>query len=493
MQLPFPTHANHIVSIDAFGARGDGIRPDTAAINAAIVDANARGGGLVIIPAGRFLTFSIQLRSDVTIILSKGATLIAADPARFGHHYDAPEDNGPQLYQDFGHSHWCNSLIWGIGLQRIAIIGPGTIDGSGLTRNGPGSRWSQQAGERPLSMSSVTDAQLAQLEPDYAAMVGWGNKAISLRECRHVHLGGFTIDRAGHFAILASGVRTLIIEDLTIDVERDGIDLDCVRDAEIARCRINTPNDDAIVVKSSLALGKRQSSQDITISDCAVSGFDCGSLIAGTFGRTQHFAPDRDRVTGRIKLGTESNGDMRNIRIENCRFTRSRGLSLLSVDGGVIENIDVAGLQMDEVTSAPLFLRLGARLRGPEPILPGAIRDVRVNGLHASNVLPDYAIAVVGLPTHPITDLDMEDIQIAYTGTTRSTPANPPAELADTYPEASMFGPSPSWAFWARHALRLNIRDFKATRTGQETRPAVWLDDVRECEDDGSLERLGDT
>ncbi len=491
MQLPFPTHANHIVSIDAFGARGDGIRPDTAAINAAIVNANARGGGLVIIPAGRFLTFSIQLRSDVTIILSKGATLVAADPARFGHHYDAPEDNGPQLYQDFGHSHWCNSLIWGIGLQHIAIIGPGTIEGSGLTRNGPGSLWSPQAGERPLSMNSVTDAQLAQLEPDHAAMAGLGNKAIGLRDCQHIHLSGFTIDRAGHFAILGSGVRNLVIEDLTIDVERDGIDLDCVRDTQITRCRINTPNDDAIAIKSSLALGKRQSSQGITISDCAVSGFDCGSLIAGTFGRTQRFAPDRDRVTGRIKLGTESNGDMRNIKIENCRFTRSRGLSILSVDGGMIENIDVEGLQMDEVTSAPLFLRLGARLRGPEPIAPGAICNVRVKGLHATNVLPDYAIAVAGLATHPITDLDMEDIRIAYTGTTTSASATPPAELADAYPEASMFGPSPGWAFWARHAKRLNIRDFNASCSQQEARPAVWLDDALECNDDGSFERLG--
>ena len=72
--------------------------------------------------------------------------------------------------------------------------------------------------------------------------------------------------------LLATGTQGLEIDNLSIDAERDGIDLDCVRDASIRRCRVNTPNDDAIVVKSSLALGRPIASENVTISDCHVAG-----------------------------------------------------------------------------------------------------------------------------------------------------------------------------------------------------------------------------
>ena len=79
----------------------------------------------------------------------------------------------------------------------------------------------------------------------------------------------------------------------------------------------------------------------MAITNCLVSGFDPGTLLAGTFGRTQERAPDRDGPTGRIKLGTESSGGFRNITIANCVFNRSRGLALETVDGGEIENVTV--------------------------------------------------------------------------------------------------------------------------------------------------------
>ena len=231
------------------GARGDGRAIDSAAINRAIEVAASAGGGIVMLPAGRFLCFSIRLASGITLLLAEDAVIEAADPARHPGRYDLPEPAPEALYQDFGHSHWHNSLIWGDGIANVAILGPGRIEGSGLTRDGPGARWRKQTGERPLSMAGMSETEIRRLEPQAEAMTGLANKAVALKNCRNVRLSGFTILKGGHFALLATGVENLVVEDLAIDTDRDGIDLDCVRNATVSRCRVNTPNDDAIVLR----------------------------------------------------------------------------------------------------------------------------------------------------------------------------------------------------------------------------------------------------
>ena len=163
--LPFPAHAATMIDIRDHGAKGDGVALDSPAINAAIAAAAAQPhGGTVTIPAGRYRCYSIRLRSRVTIVLADGAVIEAAT----GTGYDLPEDNGAQLYQDFGHSHWRNSLFWGEDVEDVAVLGPGLIHGIGLTRDGPGARWQAQTGERPLSMRQMTAAEIARLEPDAA-------------------------------------------------------------------------------------------------------------------------------------------------------------------------------------------------------------------------------------------------------------------------------------------------------------------------------------
>jgi polygalacturonase len=477
--LPFAAHAARLFSIRQYGARGDGRSIDTSAINAAIEAASRAGGGTVLIPAGRYLCFSIQLQSKITLMFSAGAVIEAADPARHGGHYDLPEDGIDQLYQDFGHSHWRNSLIWGDNISEVAIIGPGLIDGAGLTRDGPGARWKKQAGERPLSMRGMSEADIAQLEPATTAMRGKGNKAIAFKNGRNIRLSGFSILKGGHFAILATGTQGLKISDLNIDTDRDGIDLDCVRDAIVERCQVNSPNDDGIVVKSSYALGQAIAAENILIRACAVSGYDMGSMLDGTRRTTQQIAPDRDRVTGRIKLGTESNGGYRNIRIEDCTFTRCRGLAMETVDGGVMENIIIRDLTMQDVTTAPLFLRLGDRRRGPDGTGIGAIRDVSISNIYATDIDHRFPATIAGLPGHRIEDVSLTNIDLTYRGGgTTEDAAQRPAELADAYPEPSMFGTLPAWALWVRHAKGLQISDFTARLQSTDTRPPFVMDDT---------------
>jgi polygalacturonase len=169
--------------------------------------------------------------------------------------------------------------------------------------------------------------------------------------------------KCGHFAVLATGVDNLTIDNLAVDTDRDGFDIDCCRNVRIANCAVNTPNDHAICLKSSFALGKARFTEHVTITGCQVSGFDPGTYLDGSFQTTQVEAPDKEGVCGRIKLGTESNGGFRNIAIANCVFEHCRGLAIESVDGAAIEDLTVHNLAMRDLTTSPLFIRLGRRMR----------------------------------------------------------------------------------------------------------------------------------
>ena len=121
-------------------------------------------------------------------------------------------------------------------------------------------------------------------------------------------------------------------------------------------CSVNSPFDDAIVLKSSFALGFARITEDVTIVNCSVSGFDIGTFLNGTYKRDNAGkVPDRGVVTGRIKFGTESNGGFRNITISNCTFEFCRGLALETVDGGVLEDISISNITMRDVMGAPFF------------------------------------------------------------------------------------------------------------------------------------------
>jgi polygalacturonase len=466
--------------VRSFGARGDGTSIDSEAINRAINAAAAAGGGTVDLPAGRYLSFSIRLKSRVTLRFSPGATIVAADPASKLGQYDLPEPNPSDQYQDFGHSHWQNSLIWGIDVEDAAIVGPGLIDGRGLTRTGPGAPWSRaKPGDRPLSMGAAAGAAG---DPEAVArrrMDGQGNKAIALKRSRNVTLRDFSILNGGHFALLATGVDTLTIDNVKVDTNRDGFDIDSCRNVRISNVSVNSPNDDAIVIKSSYALGEARATENVTITNCQVTGYDVGTFLDGTYRKTQERAPDRDGVTGRIKLGTESNGGFRNITIANCVFDRSRGLALETVDGGTLEDVTVTNLTMRDITTAPIFLRVGNRGRGPEGTPVGGMRRIVISNVVASNVEHRYASIIAGIPGHPVEDVTLSNIRIGYRGGgTAEDARREPPEVEDAYPEPSMFGTLPAHGFFIRHARGIRLRDIVVTTASPDARPPMVLHDV---------------
>lgn len=480
--------------VRAFGAAGDGKTLDTARIQKAIDAAAEAGGGTVTFPAGTYLSFSLRLKSNVGLHLDHGAVLLAATPGKHGGAYDLPEPNEWDMFQDFGHSHWKNSLIWGIGLENVSITGPGLIHGEGLTRRGPGPRRKEAAGDTPTTLKDAKDASLA-VDPEgkgakaadeFESMNGEGNKAIALKLCRNVIIRDVSVLNGGHFVLLATGVDHLTLDNVKVDSNRDGFDIDCCRHVRISNCSVNTANDDAIVLKSSFGLGFARATENVTITNCQVSGFDPGTFLDGTFGRTQELAPDRDRVTGRIKFGTESNGGFRNITISNCVFERCRGIALETVDGGVLEDVSISNVTMREVTTSPIFLRIGSRLRGPEGAEPGKIRRIRIDNLTVHDADPAYASIIAGIPGHPVEDVVLSNIEIhAAGGGTREQAARVLPENEKSYPEPSMFGVTPSYGFFIRHAKGLRVENVKVRTLKPDFRHAVQVENSSGIEFDG--------
>ena len=455
-----PTHNPAIFEVRAFGAKGDGRTIDTPAINRAIESAAAAGGGTVHFAAGQYLCYSIRLKSNVALHLDQGAVIIAADPLPEGQPggYDDPEPKQPwEAYQDFGHNHWHNSLIWGEGLHDISIFGPGRIWGRGLVRsNGPTSH-----------------------NPKSRRINGVGNKSISLKNCHNVTLRDFQILKGGWFGILATGVDNLTIDGLTIDTDRDGMDIDCCRNVRISNCAVNSPWDDAIVPKSSYALGYARATENLEISNCYVTAaYEVGAMLDGTwkkFDRTR-----RVPHTGRIKLGTESNGGFKNITISNCTFEGCQGLALETVDGALLEDVTITNITMRDIVSAPIFMRLGSRLRGPaESTKTGALRRVIISNVVCSNAASRFGCIISGVPGHEIEDIKLHHIYIQHQGGgTEEQAAIVPPEDEHKYPEPNMFGDMPSQGFYLRHVKNIELSDIEVAAISPDARPTFVLQDA---------------
>ncbi|HLK48074.1 MAG TPA: glycoside hydrolase family 28 protein [Bryobacteraceae bacterium] len=434
-----------VYDVKSYGATGAGKIADTGAINRAITAANAAGGGTVYFPAGTYLSGSVRLKSNVTLYLDSGAVIQASsDPQA----YDEAEPN-PSIdkYQDFGHSHWRNSLMWGENVENVAILGQGLINGKGaLTRE--------------------ADQRIA-------------NKAISLKLSRNVTIRDVSMLLCGHFAILATGVDNLTIDNIKIDTNRDGIDVDASRNVRISNVSVNSPWDDAIVLKASYGLGLFRDTSNVTITNCFVSGYDMGTLLDGTYQRHAAGAPDRGGPTGRIKLGTESSGGFKNITISNCVFEYSRGLALETVDGGVLEDITISNITMRDVVNSPIFLRLGRRMRSPEGTPIGQLRRVNISDVVVYNADPRYASLITGIPGHDIEDVKLNHIRLLYAGGgTREQAAIVPPEGETEYPEPYRFGPMPAYGFFLRHVKGIELNDLEIGYLKQDLRPPFQLQDV---------------
>jgi len=411
--------------VRGFGAKGDGTTKDTAAAQRAI-DAAGTGGGCAYFPPGRYLCGTLHLRSHVTVQLENGATLLAA-PERAD--FDADEALGYDPHADKETSDFNHALLRGRDLTDVAIVGPGVIDMARTKRGGP--------------------------------------KPIALKLCRSILIRDLRIENAPNYNISLLGCDFVDILGVTIrNGYCDGIDPDSCRQVRIANCSVESW-DDAIVLKSSPALGYLRATEQVTVTGCILST-TCNAL----------------------KLGTESSGGFRDILFQNCSLFSDTarwpgrpadcGVAIETVDGATVERVVVSNLTMRDV-SAPIFVRIGSRGRAQATPSPGPLREISLGDIVATGTR--WASAIMGIPGFPVRGLSLRNLRVAANGGGKPEwAARAIPEAVREYPDIDRFVELPAYGLYCRHAEGLLLDGLNFRHETPEARPAVVLEDVKEAD-----------
>ncbi len=406
-----------------YGARGDGRAKDTAAVQAAINAAEKEGGGIVFVPAGNYVSGTVHLKSNITIELAPGAT-ISASPDRAD--FDPYEELTYRTDSDEETTYFHYGLLIGEDIHNVSIVGAGALDGNRAKRGGP--------------------------------------KPIALKNCQHVAIRGIIVRNAPNYSISFLGCDDVDVDGVTIlNGYADGIDPDCSRNVRIANCFVDSW-DDAICLKTSLALGVTRSTENVTVTNCVLTS-----------------------SSNHIKLGTESSGDFKNVAISNCTFfsraDRAKrdlaGIAIESVDGAHIEGLAVSNIVMRDVNS-PVFVRLGNRGRGMKTPVPGSVKNISFTNLIATGALSTCLIA--GMAGPRIEGVSLDDINITFKGGEQKPGGLEVPEADSKYPEANMFGTLPAYGLYCRHVDGLTLRNVRLGWEKPDLRPAVIADDVSDLE-----------
>lgn len=429
----FPSGATAATfNVKDYGAKGNGTAVDSPAIDKAIAAASAARGGIVDFPPGTYLARTIHLKSDITLNLRAGAKIIAA-----GSGMDAPEPNPYDDYQDFGHSHFRNALMWGENVENVAFTGTGTIDGDN------------------------------ELETGENIPSGVADKMISLKLCKNVSFADVTLRRGGHFALIANGCDGLKLNRVKVfsTDDRDGINFINSSGVELADSRIEA-SDDAVAFKSDYALGRTFVSENNIVRD---------STILST-------------ENNAVQFGSETCGDFRNTQFRNLTITGASkaGLGMVSMDGAVIEDISFTDIKLTK-TGSPIFLHVGERSRCPGKPSAGRIRNVTYRNITGTDLVaprdipgdPEYASTISGRVDAPIENVTFDNVRFTVPGGHPAAEADVvPPEASTTYPPR-IFGKRPAYGFWIRHATGIRFTGGEIRSAKTDGRPAFLTDDVR--------------
>lgn len=415
-----PGHAaTPVFNVKSYGATGNGKTNDTPAINKAITAANRAGSanrpGIVEIPSGTYLAgSSIHLLSNVTIQLDKGSTLAGTSTG-----YDKAEPNPYDKYQDYGHSHFHDAMIWGDRLTNIGFTGSGTINGEGKFATGT-----------PKS--------------------GQADKLISLTRCNGLTLDGITVRDGGHFAILTNDCDNITSDHLTISTaaDRDGWNVISAQHVKITNINVSS-NDDALVFKSDWALGATLPNGDVTVNNARLSANCCNALM----------------------FGSETCGDFNGYTFTNIGITKAgkSGLGMVSMDGAHISNVTYDHVRMSG-TQSPIMAKIGERRRcGGAPGV-GGISDIHYQDVTGTNA-GAYSPTLWGQNGHDISDITFDNVHLTLPGGHAAMSTGVPSDNGDYNPNS--IGTRPAYGFYLHYVTGVSFTDSSVAFSRNDARPAI--------------------
>ncbi len=422
-------------NVREYGAIGDGAILNTKSIQSAIDACSESGGGTVYFPAGRYVSGTLFLKSFVSLHLEPGAVL---EGSKNLDDYPVVESK----IRSYTDNYTNRSLIYAEGLENISITGQGSINGNGAS----------------FRVDYIKDGEPR--SKDYFAYYRKRPFIIRMINCRNINVRDITILDSPMWVQHYLACEDMNIDGITVkskvNFNNDGIDIDGCTRVRISNCNIDS-GDDSIVLKSTLD----RPCKNIVITNCIL----------------------RTRCSA-FKLGTESNGSFQNIRFSNSVIynTNMAGIELATVDGGVLNNVSVSGINMDSVGCA-IFIRLGNRARPfkEDMVKPGtgSLSNVIISDVQATNV-GTTGCSVTGLPSNPVTNISLVNIRIRFKGGgTKDLVTRQIEEFPEKFPAFYMFGVLPAYGFFCSHAEMLQMQNIDLAYDSPDYRPALYLKDVK--------------
>ncbi|MEP6749594.1 MAG: glycosyl hydrolase family 28 protein [Bacteroidota bacterium] len=452
--LTIHSPAQKIYNIEKLGAKGDGQTSNTLVIQQAIDDAHANGGGTIVIPAGKFVTGVIELKSNVIIQLNANASLLGSTKRI---------DYGPKN---------ASALIVANDQHHIGITGKGTISGQGpdLLKDI----------YRMLNNGTLEDKEWKTENPWHQTRPEERNrpKIIEFKNCDTITIKGISIKDGLCWVQNYKNCSNIIIDSIRVESNvmwnNDGIDITDCKNVRLTNSFFNA-DDDGICLKSE---ERNRRCENIYIANCTIRS-----------------------SASALKFGTASRGGFKNITIRNIKIydTYRSAIALESVDGGILEDVDIRNVTATNTGNA-IFIRLGHRNRDSvisklRRVYIGNVKvfvpkDKADKGYPMEGPPPDFRhnifpSSISGLPGHPVENIVLENIDIIYPGGASKDSAYVPLDSltsipnnANAYPEFSMFGELPAWAFYARHITGLTMKNIKLSSQKEDFRSAMLFDDI---------------
>jgi len=443
-----------VYNITAYGAKADAETNNASSIQKAIDDASSNGGGIVLVPASKFVTGVINLKSNVELRLEANAWLL-----------------GSAKRADYGPKH-ASALIVANQQHHIAITGNGIIDGQAVEL--------LKDVYKRLNAGTLEDKEWNVYNPWHQMRPSEANrpKLIDFIGCDDISIKNITLKNGLCWVQRYQDCSNMVIDSMKVEStaywNNDGIDLVDCKNVKLTNSFINAA-DDGICLKSEDPKG---SCENIDVANCTIRS------SASAF-----------------KLGTGSYGGFKKITVRDIHVydTFRSAIALESVDGAVLEDIDIRNVTAKNTGNA-IFIRLGHRNKNADP---GKVRRIYIGNVKAEipSGKPDqgyptegpavryphnvFPASIAGIPGYNVQDVTLENIEITYGGGAKKETAQFGLDSLDKvtenmagYPEFSMFGELPAWGFYIRHANGIKIKNMTLKYQKEDFRSACVFDDV---------------